>query len=323
MSPAERTFAHELSDAGYRTAYVGKWHLADVPRTRRSRRTSRAGSTTGGASRARVRRSIRPTTPPTIRPPTGSTTTRPTGCSIWDSSSLTITTGGAVLSHRLGRTAPSTLHRAGVVPGRLGGAQPGTAPERLPPTTGTGRCRASTRSGATSTRPPGNSTRGRLPRRHPARRDAGLLRDDRDPRRQRRTTGGRPRGAGTARGDGHRLPLRSRGDDGLTRADGQTAPLRGVRRDSVHRLSPAVASTGAGRSPNRRVPRTGIPRSSAWRASTPATGRARTSRRCCAASGRRWSVRAFSSSSCARSGSACPTTTRPGAVSARSGTSAP
>jgi arylsulfatase A-like enzyme len=27
MSPAERTIAHELGDAGYQTAYVGKWHL--------------------------------------------------------------------------------------------------------------------------------------------------------------------------------------------------------------------------------------------------------------------------------------------------------
>jgi arylsulfatase A-like enzyme len=30
MSPAERTFAHELSENGYETAYIGKWHLADV-----------------------------------------------------------------------------------------------------------------------------------------------------------------------------------------------------------------------------------------------------------------------------------------------------
>lgn len=30
MSPAERTFAHELNEAGYQTAYAGKWHLADV-----------------------------------------------------------------------------------------------------------------------------------------------------------------------------------------------------------------------------------------------------------------------------------------------------
>jgi len=34
MSPAERTFAHELGDAGYETAYVGKWHLADVSQDR-------------------------------------------------------------------------------------------------------------------------------------------------------------------------------------------------------------------------------------------------------------------------------------------------
>jgi arylsulfatase A-like enzyme len=30
MSPTERTFAHELSEAGYQTALIGKWHLADV-----------------------------------------------------------------------------------------------------------------------------------------------------------------------------------------------------------------------------------------------------------------------------------------------------
>jgi arylsulfatase A-like enzyme len=30
MSPAEETFAHELNDAGFRTGYVGKWHLADT-----------------------------------------------------------------------------------------------------------------------------------------------------------------------------------------------------------------------------------------------------------------------------------------------------
>jgi arylsulfatase A-like enzyme len=34
MSPAERTFAHELGDVGYETAYVGKWHLADVGQNR-------------------------------------------------------------------------------------------------------------------------------------------------------------------------------------------------------------------------------------------------------------------------------------------------
>lgn len=34
MSPAERTFAHDLADAGYQTAWVGKWHLADVGRDR-------------------------------------------------------------------------------------------------------------------------------------------------------------------------------------------------------------------------------------------------------------------------------------------------
>jgi arylsulfatase A-like enzyme len=27
MSPAERTIAHELGEAGYQTAYIGKWHL--------------------------------------------------------------------------------------------------------------------------------------------------------------------------------------------------------------------------------------------------------------------------------------------------------
>ena len=27
MSPCERTFAHEFNDAGYETAYIGKWHL--------------------------------------------------------------------------------------------------------------------------------------------------------------------------------------------------------------------------------------------------------------------------------------------------------
>lgn len=31
MSPGERTFADELSAAGYRTAYIGKWHLAKLP----------------------------------------------------------------------------------------------------------------------------------------------------------------------------------------------------------------------------------------------------------------------------------------------------
>ncbi|MFB6217982.1 MAG: sulfatase-like hydrolase/transferase, partial [Halobacteriaceae archaeon] len=31
MSPAERTFADAFSEPGYRTALVGKWHLADVP----------------------------------------------------------------------------------------------------------------------------------------------------------------------------------------------------------------------------------------------------------------------------------------------------
>ena len=34
MSPAERTFAHELTDAGYQTAWIGKWHLADVGQDR-------------------------------------------------------------------------------------------------------------------------------------------------------------------------------------------------------------------------------------------------------------------------------------------------
>jgi len=34
MSPTERTYADEFSDAGYHTGYVGKWHLADVGRGR-------------------------------------------------------------------------------------------------------------------------------------------------------------------------------------------------------------------------------------------------------------------------------------------------
>jgi len=34
MSPAERTFADELSAVGYETGYVGKWHLADVGQDR-------------------------------------------------------------------------------------------------------------------------------------------------------------------------------------------------------------------------------------------------------------------------------------------------
>jgi len=32
MSPAERTIAHEMNDAGYQTAYTGKWHLAGFHR---------------------------------------------------------------------------------------------------------------------------------------------------------------------------------------------------------------------------------------------------------------------------------------------------
>jgi arylsulfatase A-like enzyme len=31
MSPAESTFGEAFADAGYRTAWIGKWHLADVP----------------------------------------------------------------------------------------------------------------------------------------------------------------------------------------------------------------------------------------------------------------------------------------------------
>ncbi|MFK5603952.1 sulfatase family protein [Haloferax volcanii] len=34
MSPAERTYGHEFSENGYQTGYVGKWHLADVGRSR-------------------------------------------------------------------------------------------------------------------------------------------------------------------------------------------------------------------------------------------------------------------------------------------------
>jgi len=32
LNPAERTFAHYLKDAGYRTGVVGKWHLGTTPR---------------------------------------------------------------------------------------------------------------------------------------------------------------------------------------------------------------------------------------------------------------------------------------------------
>ncbi|MFC6723394.1 sulfatase [Halobium palmae] len=34
MSPAERTFGHAFADNGYRTGYIGKWHLSDVGRSR-------------------------------------------------------------------------------------------------------------------------------------------------------------------------------------------------------------------------------------------------------------------------------------------------
>ncbi|RJT07915.1 sulfatase [Halococcus sp. IIIV-5B] len=34
MSPQERTYAHEFNESGYQTGYIGKWHLADVGRSR-------------------------------------------------------------------------------------------------------------------------------------------------------------------------------------------------------------------------------------------------------------------------------------------------
>ncbi|MFH5801005.1 sulfatase [Haladaptatus sp. CMAA 1911] len=34
MSPAERTYGHEFTESGYQTGYIGKWHLADVGRSR-------------------------------------------------------------------------------------------------------------------------------------------------------------------------------------------------------------------------------------------------------------------------------------------------
>nr|WP_197092894.1 sulfatase [Haloferax gibbonsii] len=43
MSPAERTYGHEFAENGYQTGYVGKWHLADVGRSRPVPETHQGG----------------------------------------------------------------------------------------------------------------------------------------------------------------------------------------------------------------------------------------------------------------------------------------